>query len=54
MDNNIPIDRLEEFEEHLQALKDEPETPLDAKLFDDVELQLTRKCTVYFHGQAGK
>lgn len=38
-----PIDRLEELERHLQVLKETPETQLDAKLFDDVELQLTRK-----------
>jgi len=45
MDNidNTPIDRLDELEKHLQVLKDVPETPLDAKLFDDVELQLTRE-----------
>jgi hypothetical protein len=45
MDNmdNRPIDRLDELEKHLQVLKDATETPFDAKLFDDVELQLTRE-----------
>lgn len=37
----IPITGLEELERHLQKLQDDPDTPLDAKLFDEVELQLT-------------
>ncbi len=37
----IPITGLEELERHLQQLVEAPETPLDAKLFDEVELQLT-------------
>ena len=39
---NAPIDRLEELEAHLNVLVEAPETPFDEKLFDDVELQLTR------------
>jgi hypothetical protein len=37
----IPITGLEELESHVQHLLEAPETPLDAKLFDEVELQLT-------------
>lgn len=40
---NAPIDGLEALEKHLNVLVENPETPFDAKLFDDVELQLTRK-----------
>lgn len=40
---NAPIDGLESLEKHLQVLVQKPDTPFDAKLFDDVELQLTRK-----------
>lgn len=39
----IPITGLEELESHLQHLVHDPETPLNAKLFDEVELQLTGK-----------
>ncbi|OBT85077.1 hypothetical protein VE02_07326 [Pseudogymnoascus sp. 03VT05] len=38
---NAPIDGLEALERHLKVLVEKPETPFDAKLFDDVELQLT-------------
>ncbi|KAK0111760.1 hypothetical protein ONS95_002095 [Cadophora gregata] len=38
---DVPITGLEELERHLQHVVDTPETPLDAKLFDEVELQLT-------------
>ncbi|KFY14153.1 hypothetical protein V491_06131, partial [Pseudogymnoascus sp. VKM F-3775] len=38
---NAPIDGLELLEKHLNVLVQKPETPFDAKLFDDVELQLT-------------
>ncbi|KAF4627470.1 hypothetical protein G7Y89_g10684 [Cudoniella acicularis] len=38
---DIPITGLEELESHLQKLIASPETPLDAKLFDEVQLQLT-------------
>ncbi|KAH8601642.1 hypothetical protein B0O99DRAFT_500729 [Bisporella sp. PMI_857] len=34
------ITGLEELEEHLQKLSEDPEAPLNAKLFDEVELQL--------------
>lgn len=40
---NAPIDGLDALERHLKVLVEKPETPFDAKLFDDVELQLTRK-----------
>ncbi|CZT09512.1 uncharacterized protein RAG0_14253 [Rhynchosporium agropyri] len=39
--DDVPITGLEELESHLQHLIDSPETPLSAKLFDEVELQLT-------------
>ncbi|KFY96132.1 hypothetical protein V498_02882 [Pseudogymnoascus sp. VKM F-4517 (FW-2822)] len=38
---NAPIDGLEKLERHLKVLVEKPDTPFDAKLFDDVELQLT-------------
>lgn len=38
---DIPISGLDKLEVHLQQLLEAPDTPLDAKLFDDVELQLT-------------
>ena len=41
--DEIPVTGLEELERHLQYLVEAPETPLDAKLFDEVELQLTGK-----------
>lgn len=37
----IPITGLEELERHLQFISENQETPLNAKLFDEVELQLT-------------
>jgi hypothetical protein len=39
----IPITGLEELERHVQHLVEAPETLLDVKLFDEVELQLTGK-----------
>ncbi|EKD16789.1 uncharacterized protein L3040_006290 [Drepanopeziza brunnea f. sp. 'multigermtubi'] len=39
--NHVPVAGLEELERHLRHVVDVPETPLDAKLFDEVELQLT-------------
>lgn len=42
----ILITGLEELERHLQHLVQAPDTPLDAKLFDEVELQLTGKLEV--------
>ena len=41
---DIPITGLEELERHLQQLQEDPETVVDAKLFDEVELQLTGMC----------
>jgi hypothetical protein len=41
--DQIPITGLEELERHFQQLVEAPDTPLDAKLFDEVELQLTGK-----------
>jgi hypothetical protein len=41
MSEDIPISGLGELEVHLQQLVEVPETPLNAVLFDDVELQLT-------------
>lgn len=38
---DIRITGLEELEKHLQKLLENGETPVDAKLFDEVELQLT-------------
>jgi hypothetical protein len=37
----VPITGLEELERHIQQLVEAPEIPLDAKLLDEVELQLT-------------
>lgn len=39
--DDVPVTGAEELERHLQHVVDAPETPLDAKLFDEVELQLT-------------
>jgi hypothetical protein len=39
----IPVHGLEELERHVQQLVEAPETPLHAKLFDEVELQLNGK-----------
>lgn len=36
----IPVTGLEELEKHVDVLLEAPDTPLDAKLFDEVELQL--------------
>ena len=47
MDDNRPIDRIGELEQHIQELIETPETQIDAKLFDDIELQLTRKVFVF-------
>ncbi|KXH46945.1 hypothetical protein CNYM01_00791, partial [Colletotrichum nymphaeae SA-01] len=38
--NSIPISGLAELEKHLDDLVTSPDTPLDPKLLDDVELQL--------------
>jgi hypothetical protein len=42
----IPVHGLEELERHVQRLVEAPETPLDAKLFDEVELQLNGKSLI--------
>ncbi|TGO44565.1 hypothetical protein BOTNAR_0794g00020 [Botryotinia narcissicola] len=39
--DDTPIFKLEELEAHLQDLVNSPDTPIDTKLFDAVELQLT-------------
>ena len=41
-----PITGLDELEQHLDSLVGDPSTPLNAKLFDDVELQLTGKIAI--------
>lgn len=41
MDKPVRIAGLEDLEAHLEQLVHDPQTPLNAKLFDDVELQLT-------------
>jgi hypothetical protein len=43
MMEEIPVHGLEELERHVQQLAEDPGTPLDAKLFDEVELQLNGK-----------
>lgn len=42
--------RLEKLDEHLDELSSNPETPIDAVLFDHVELQVTGKqpCLFFF------
>jgi hypothetical protein len=40
-EDGIPVTGLEELESHLQILLQSPDTALDAKLFDEVSLQLT-------------
>lgn len=37
---NVPISGLEELQSHVEQLVDDPSAAFDAKLFDDVELQL--------------
>jgi hypothetical protein len=39
--DNLPISGLEELQAHIQVLVNDPSAPFNAKLFDDVELQLT-------------
>ena len=48
MDNNIPITGLDDLTAHMDALIADPSTPLEAKLFDDIELQLTGMCLPLF------
>ena len=40
---DVPISGLPELETHLQQLVDDPTTPFNVKLLDDIELQLTGK-----------
>ena len=40
-DTPLPITGVDELEKHLQQLLEDPGTLLNAKLFDEVELQLT-------------
>ncbi|KAF7547865.1 hypothetical protein G7Z17_g7442 [Cylindrodendrum hubeiense] len=37
---NVPISGLEELQEHIEQLENDPSAAFNAKLFDDVELQL--------------
>lgn len=37
----VPVTRLEELDQHLDELVEDPNTDLNAELFDHVELQLT-------------
>jgi hypothetical protein len=39
--DQLSIAGLDDLRSHIEELLSEPETPLNAKLFDDVELQLT-------------
>lgn len=39
--DTVPISRLDELHAHLEELGRSPETPINARLFDEVELQLT-------------
>jgi hypothetical protein len=48
MEEPLPITGVEELERHLQQMLDDPETPLNAKLLDEVDLQLTG---LWFHIQ---
>ena len=39
--DGIPVSGLAELENHMEKLSEAPDTLVNAKLFDDVELQLT-------------
>jgi hypothetical protein len=39
--DGVPVSGLVELENHMQQLIEAPDTQVNAKLFDDVELQLT-------------
>lgn len=45
---DVPITGLEELQRHVEQLLENPDTPVDAKLFDEVELQLTGKVSCAF------
>jgi len=38
--DHVPVSGIDELETHLQQIISDPQTPLNAKLFDEVELQL--------------
>ncbi|OAA72051.1 hypothetical protein LEL_09286 [Akanthomyces lecanii RCEF 1005] len=39
--SSVPISRLDELHAHIAELVDNPDTPIDARLLDEIELQLT-------------
>jgi hypothetical protein len=39
--DSVPVTGLDELDAHLNELLQDPNIPINAKLFDDVELQLT-------------
>jgi hypothetical protein len=41
--DTIPVSGVDELEKHLDQLMSDPTLPLENKLFDDVELQITGK-----------
>lgn len=38
--DHVPVSGAEELEDHLRQIVEDPQTTLNAKLFDEVELQL--------------
>ncbi|GKT85885.1 hypothetical protein Ct61P_03735 [Colletotrichum tofieldiae] len=48
-DYTVPISGLDELKKHLDDLVSAPETPLDPKLLDDVELQLNARRRILPH-----
>lgn len=40
-DNNVPVARLDELQAHLTQVQADDSTKIDARLLDEVELQLT-------------
>ena len=44
--DNVPVTGLDELDQHLNDLVEDSSIPLNAKLFDEVELQLTGKLVV--------
>lgn len=44
--DTTPVAGIDELDAHLDQLVDAPETVLNIKLFDDVELQLTGTCNI--------
>lgn len=43
----FPVSGADDLENHLQQLLEAPDTPLNVKLLDDVELQLTGKYHIF-------